>query len=148
MHGRIREYAELKKGIWNDTKTINRLMKSLEHTQAVNAFVTDVVTHGSRGKKPLKITVIRGYGDRSKEVKLNSRIAARISHKAFLLRKLSGREEEVRTLVNAIRDERLKAIVSARLFGGTDRLLTWQEVGKVTGMTPTAAQKAFERFTT
>ena len=148
MHGRILEYAELKKGIWNDTKTINRLMRTLEHTQSVNAFVTDVVTHGSRGKKPLKITVIRGYGDRSKEVKINSRIAARISHKAFLLRKLAGREDDVRTLVNSVHDDRLKAILTCRLFGVADRLLTWQEVGKMTGMTPSAAQKAFERFTT
>lgn len=148
MHGRIREYAELKKGIWNDKKTIKRLTASLDNVRPVNAYVTDVVTHGSRGKKPLKITVIRGYGDRSREVKINDRIATRFSHMLFLKKKLAEREPEVERIVRKVEDEKLRAILTARLFDGGERLLTWQEVAKITGQTAAACQKAFERFIT
>lgn len=103
----------------------------------------DSVTHGKKGKRPLKRTVIRGVPVREIEQKMHMLRSYRIRLKAAEIR-AGEMVMEIQEYINGIEDSRIRRLFTYRYV---DKL-TWAQVAVKMGGNHTAegCRKSAERY--
>lgn len=129
----LKSYVCLLKEIELDGKRIDSLRKELDTMTPMAGAVSDVVTHGKRGKKPLKTSVIHGLTDSTKINRKRARLQMRIlmmrQHQAEQKKRVAA----VERFIDSLDDDQFRLIVKLRCMGRADRLRTWEEVAAEMG---------------
>lgn len=143
----VRNYAILLKEIEIDTKRIESLRREIERTKPDLREVSDVVTHGKRGKKPLKTSVITGCVDYSSRNKKTMRLQTIIMIRRKNLERQQSRVVEAERVIASIEDDLVRTVVKLRCLGYSDKLRPWREVAMIMGegYTPEALRKVYQR---
>lgn len=140
----LKQYLSIKKEIAAEEARIDKLQREIDIMRPVGREVTDVVTKGKRGKKPLGICIIRGdrdYGDiNKKRAELRERKAKKELHVVSLEKKVI----DVETYIYSLEESDLRNILMYSCVDG----LNWKEVAEAMGdgYTEEACKKRFSRF--
>ena len=143
----IRNYVIILKEIDIDTRRIEQLRREIERTKPDLREVSDVVTHGKRGKRPLKTTVITGCVDYSDINRKTMRLQTILMIRKQNLERQQERVVEAERAIASIDDDLVRTVVKLRCLGYTDKLRPWREVAAIMGegYTPEALRKVYQR---
>ena len=83
----VREYVRLKKLLAAEYSRVKKLTEKLQNLAPVSAEVTDKVTCGKRGKKPLQTLTIHGKLDYSHENAIREKLRRCGATIVFICRK-------------------------------------------------------------
>ncbi|WP_143322548.1 hypothetical protein [Clostridium sp. HBUAS56010] len=140
----LKQYLSIKKEIDAEETRIDKLQREIDSMRPLEREVTDVVTKGKRGKKPLGICIIRGSGDyediNKKCANLRERKAKKELHVVALERKVI----DVEAFLYSMEESELRNIIMYSCVDG----MNWKEVAEAMGdgYTEEACKKKFSRF--
>lgn len=149
----VREYVRLKKLLAAEYSRVKKLTEKLQNLAPVPAEVTDKVTCGKRGKKPLQTLTIHGKLDYSQENAIREKLRRCGASIVFICRKTEELRAGFREFVNGIEPEETCAIFSDYLFiMPRETLPEWQDVADHvnwilhTELTADACRMRFNRY--
>lgn len=136
----LEQYADLRQEERDMINWINSLNQKILNMEVDN-IVSDTVTRGRKGKKPLGVVRIEGFPSREytrKKHKLQE-LKGKLERKdADLLDMLN----EVEEYIENVKDSRIRQIMRYRFIDD----MSWAQVAKQMHETPDSARMALERF--
>lgn len=140
----LKQYISIKREIEAEEIRINKLQREIDSMIPTEREVTDVVTKGKRGKKPLGICIIRGNGDYQDINKKRAELRERKARKELHVVSLEKKVIEVETYIYSLEESEMRSIL---LFSCVDGM-SWKEVAEAMGegYTEEACKKKFSRF--
>lgn len=149
----VREYVRLKKLLAAEYSRVKKLTEKLQNLAPVSAKVTDKVTCGKRGKKPLQTLTIHGKLDYSHENVIREKLRRCGASITFILRKLENVRPAVAAFIAGMEPGETRAIFAEYLLRMTrEPLPEWLEVAEdvnsimVTELTADACRMRFNRY--
>lgn len=138
----LRQYTSLVKEYTDENARINAMDEEIKALQPKYKEVTDIVTKGKRGKKPLGLCKIHGYEDqaiRRKRVRLRKRKAGQ----ELQLARIENMIIDIEEFINRIPDSETRRMM--RFFYIEDQ--SWGEVAESMGegYTGEACKKKVQR---
>lgn len=139
----LRQYTSLKKEFEDEDKRIREMDEEIRTTDPNNKEVTDVVTKGRRGKKPLGICTIHGYEDNTAINRKRARLRERKAKQELRLSRIENMILDVEEYVNDIPDSETRRIMRCFFIEGK----TWNEAAQAMGegYTGEACKKKIQR---
>ncbi|SEU27677.1 hypothetical protein SAMN05443270_4388 [Lacrimispora sphenoides] len=140
----LKQYLSIKKEIEAEEIRIDKLQREIDSMIPTEREVTDVVTKGKRGKKPLGICIIRGNGDYQDINKKRTELRERRAKKELHVVDLEKRVIDVETYIYSLEESELRNIL---LFSCIDGMI-WKDVAAAMGegYTEEACKQKFSRF--
>ena len=149
----VREYVRLKKLLAAEYSRIEKLTKKLKNLAPVSAEVTDKVTCGKRGKKPLQTLTIHGKLDYSPENAIREKLRRCGASITFIIRKLEIIHPAVAAFIGNMEATETRVIFAEYLLRMTrEPLPEWQVVADdvnsiyCTELTADACRMRFNRY--
>lgn len=141
--GILKQYTSLKKEFSDEEVRIMQMDQEIKAMNPENKEVTDVVTKGKRGKKPLGICTIHGFEDNSNINRKRARLRERKAKQELRLARIENMILDVEEFVNDVPDSETRRIM--RYFFLEDK--TWNEVAAAMGdgYTGDACKKKVQR---
>lgn len=138
----LKQYSSLKKEFSEEEIRIREMDKEIEQMTPNYMEVSDVVTKGKRGKKPLGTCVIHGYED-SAIIRRRARLRERKAKQELRLSRIENMILDVEEFVNGITDSETRRMM--RHFFIEEK--TWNEVADSMGegYTGEACKKKVQR---
>ena len=136
----FRGFINLLKEVEEEERRIRRLQRELEKLQPKAQTVTDVVTCGKRGKKPLATRTITGRLDYSGINRKSAQLRIRMANKQLRLAEIQTRLAEVEEYIYRIPDPVARRVMELYCLDYIDRPRTWEEVAREMGDGYTADQ--------
>lgn len=125
----LRQYTNLVKEAEEEEKRIREMEKEIEIMQPKCKEVTDTVTEGKRGKKPLGLCTIHGYEDHSVINRKRARLREHKAKQELMLAQIENKILDVEEFINDVPDSETRRIMRLFFVGGR----TWNEVAKSMG---------------
>lgn len=140
----LKQYLSIKKEIESEEVRINKLQIEIDSMKPAEKEVTDIVTKGKRGKKPLGLCIIRGNEDYQDINKKRTELRERKAKKELHVIDLEKRVIDVETYIYSLEESDLRNIL---LFSCIDGM-NWKEVAAAMGegYTEEACKQKFSRF--
>lgn len=140
----LKQYLSIKKEIDAEESRIDKLQREIDEMKPTERMVTDVVTKGKRGKKPLGICIIRGNGDYEEINKKRAELRERKAKKELHVVALEKKVIDVEAYIYRLEESDLRNIIMYSCVDG----LSWKEVAEAMGegYTEEACKKKFSRF--
>ncbi|ASN70276.1 hypothetical protein 10S9_22 [uncultured Caudovirales phage] len=140
----LKQYISIKREIEAEEARINKLQNEIDWMKPTEREVTDVVTKGKRGKKPLGICIIHGNGDYQDINKKRAELRERKAKKELHVVTLEKKVIDVETYIYSLEESDLRNILMYSCVDG----LNWKEVAEAMGegYTEEACKKKFSRF--
>ena len=140
----LKQYISLINEIRDEEERIHKLEKEIDSMNPIKREVTDVVTKGKRGKKPLGTYTIRGNEDNTSINRKRRQLRERKAKKELHVVHLDDMVIDAEEYIYNMEESELRRIL---MFFCIDRK-TWQEVAKSMGEGYTAEQckQKFSRF--
>lgn len=141
--GILKQYTSLKKEFSDEEIRIEKMDQEIKAMNPDNKEVTDIVTKGKRGKKPLGICTIHGFEDNSNINRKRARLRERKAKQELRLSRIENMILDVEEFINDISDSETRRIM--RYFFLEDK--TWNEVATAMGegYTGDACKKKVQR---
>ena len=141
--GILKQYTSLRKEFADEENRIAQMDQEIKAMNPEDKEVTDVVTKGKRGKKPLGICTIHGYEDNSNINRKRARLRERKAKQELRLSRIENMILDVEEFINDISDSETRRIM--RYFFLEDK--TWNEVAASMGdgYTGDACKKKVQR---
>ena len=142
--GILRQYVSIRKEIEDEEERIRELEKEIECMKPVNREVTDVVTKGKKGKKPLGICTVRGNEDNTPINKKRNKLRERKANKELHVVKLDNMVIEAEEYIYNMEESEIRRIL---MFFCIEKK-SWKEVAKAMGegYTEEQCKQKFSRF--
>lgn len=139
----LRQCASLKREYVEEEKRIQEMDAEIQAMAPVWKEVTDVVTKGKRGKKPLGICTIRGNEDNTQINRKRARLRERKAKQELRLVRIENMILDVEEYINDVPDSETRRMM--RLFYIEEK--TWNEVAEImgSGYTGEACKKKVQR---
>ena len=125
----LKQYTSLKKEIEEEERRIQAMNKEIERMRPVAAEVSDVVTKGKRGKKPLGTIIIHGQGDESKINRKRAQLRERKAKQEIRLSRLELMISDIEDFINAVEDSETRRIMRFFYLEGK----TWNQAAEAMG---------------
>ena len=140
----LKQYASMLKEAKDEERRIQNLEAEIMAMRPFDREVTDVVTRGKRGKKPLGTCVIRGENDHSAINRKRARLRERKARKELHVAQLEMMVADAEEYIYSLEDSELRRILE---FCCIDRK-SWEEVAEAMGegYTAEACKQKFSRF--
>ena len=140
----IKQYLSIKKEIESEEARIDKLQKEIDSMKPTEREVTDIVTKGKRGKRPLGICTIRGNGDYQDINKKRAELRERKAKKELHVIDLEKRVIDVETYIYSLEESELRNILLFNCIDG----MNWKDVAEAMGggYTEEACKQKFSRF--
>lgn len=140
----LRQYLAIKKEIDAEENRIDKLQMEINSMAPAEREVTDVVTKGRRGKKPLGICIIRGNNDYHDINKKRAELRERKAKKELHVVSLEKKVIDVEAYLYSLEESELRSILLYSCIDG----MNWREVADAMGegYTAEACKKKFSRF--
>ncbi len=140
----LKQYLSIKKEIEAEEIRIDKMQREIDSMIPTEREVTDIVTKGKRGKKPLGICIIRGNGDYQDINKKRAELRERRAKKELHVVDLEKRVIDVESYIYSLEESELRNIL---LFSCIDGM-TWKDVASAMGegYTEEACKQKFSRF--
>ena len=141
----LKQYTSLRKEVEDEERRIRAMNEEICRMCPAAAEVTDIVTRGKRGKKPLGTVTIHGVWDESKinlkRARLRERKAKQELQKAVLENLIADCEE----CINQVEDSELRRMLRFRYIENKE---TWKEVADAMGegYEPNMCKQRVSRF--
>ena len=149
----VREYVRLKKLLAAEYSRVEKLTKKLKNLAPVSAEVTDKVTCGKRGKKPLQTLTIHGKLDYSQENAIREKLRRCGASITFILRKIDELRPAIAAFIGNMEATDTRVIFAEYLLRMTrEPLPEWQVVADdvnsiyCTELTADACRMRFNRY--
>lgn len=149
----VREYVRLKKLLAAEYSRVKKLTEKLQNLAPVSAEVTDKVTCGKRGKKPLQTLTIHGKLDYSHENAIREKLRRCGALITFIIRKLEIIRPAVAAFIGNMEATDTRVIFAEYLLRMTrEPLPEWQVVADdvnsiyCTELTADACRMRFNRY--
>ena len=149
----VREYVRLKKLLAAEYSRVEKLTKKLKNLAPVSAEVTDKVTCGKRGKKPLQTLTIHGKLDYSQENAIREKLRRCGASITFILRKIDELRPAIAAFIGNMEATETRVIFAEYLLRMTrEPLPEWQVVADdvnsiyCTELTADACRMRFNRY--
>lgn len=142
--GILKQYVSIRKEIEDEEERIRELEKEIECMKPVNREVTDVVTKGKKGKKPLGICIVRGNEDNTPINKKRNKLRERKANKELHVVKLDNMVIEAEEYIYNMEESEIRRIL---MFFCIEKK-SWKEVAKLMGegYTEEQCKQKFSRF--
>lgn len=142
--GILKQYASIRKEIKDENKRIADLEKEIDAMRPEHHEVTDVVTRGKRGKKPLGTCTIHGYEDHKKLNAKRAQLRERKARKELHTVKLERMAMDVEDYIYSLPESETRRILLFFCLDGKG----WQDVAEAMGegYTAEACKQKFSRF--
>lgn len=139
----LRQCASLKREYVEEEKRIQEMDAEIQAMAPVWKEVTDVVTKGKRGKKPLGICTIHGNEDNTQINRKRARLRERKAKQELRLVRIENMILDVEEYINDVPDSETRRMM--RLFYIEEK--TWNEVAEImgSGYTGEACKKKVQR---
>lgn len=140
----LKQYKSLCQEAGREEIRIREMSDEIDKMSAEYKEVTDVVTMGKKGKKPLGTCVIRGHNDYTKIHRKKARLRERKAIQEIKLAKIENMILDVEEFINNVEDSELRMIL--RLYFIEAK--TWAEVAENmgSGYTQEGCKKKIQRF--
>jgi hypothetical protein len=140
----LKQYLSIRKEIDAEESRIDKLQREIDSMRPMEREVTDVVTKGKRGKKPLGICIIRGAGDYEDINKKRANLRERRAKKELQVVTLERKVIDVEAFLYSMEESELRSIIMYSCVDG----MNWKEVAEAMGdgYTEEACKKKFSRF--
>ena len=125
----LRQYYSLRREIKEEEIRISKLERDILNTAPRHVEVTDVVTTGKRGKKPLGSIKISGFGDQTSINRKRSMLREHKARKELKLARLEALVCDVEDFIDSIPDSETRRIMRFFYLDG----LTWAETAAAMG---------------
>lgn len=149
----VREYVRLKKLLAAEYSRVKKLTEKLQNLAPVSAEVTDKVTCGKRGKKPLQTLTIHGKLDYSQENAIREKLRRCGATITFILRKIDELRPAIAAFIGNMEATDTRVIFAEYLLRMTrEPLPEWQVVADdvnsiyCTELTADACRMRFNRY--
>lgn len=149
----VREYIRLKKLLASEYSRVKKLTEKLLNLAPVSAEVTDKVTCGKRGKKPLQTLTIHGKLDYSPENAIREKLRRCGASITFILRKIDELRPAIAAFIGNMEVTDTRVIFAEYLLRMTrEPLPEWQVVADdvnsiyCTELTADACRMRFNRY--
>ena len=149
----VREYVRLKKLLAAEYSRVKKLTEKLQNLAPVSAEVTDKVTCGKRGKKPLQTLTIHGKLDYSHENAIREKLRRCGASITFILRKIDELRPAIVAFIGNMEATETRVIFTEYLLRMTrEPLPEWQVVADdvnsiyCTELTADACRMRFNRY--
>ena len=143
----FRNYINLLKEIDENDRRINQLQRQINEMKPKAREVTDIVTCGKRGKKPIATKKIHGFYDHSAINKKIANMRRRISIKHLQVAALEERIADVEEYIANMKDDELRRLLTLYCADGDGKLKPWEQVADEMGpgYTAESCRKMFSR---
>lgn len=140
----LRQYASILAEFDEENKRINAIELEIASMEPEQKEVSDVVTRGKRGRKPLGTCTVHGYEDHQKLNRKRARLRERKAKKELHSVHLDDMIIDAEEYIYSLPESELRRIL---LFKLIDKK-TWQEVAESMGdgYTAEACKQKFSRF--
>lgn len=125
----LRQYYSLRREIKEEEIRISKLERDILNTAPRHVEITDVVTTGKRGKKPLGNIKISGFGDQTAINRKRSMLREHKARKELKLARLEASVCDVEDFIDSIPDSETRRIMRFFYLDG----LTWAETAAAMG---------------
>lgn len=149
----VREYVRLKKLLAAEYSRVKKLTEKIQNLAPVSAEVTDKVTCGKRGKKPLQTLTIHGKLDYSHENAIREKLRRCGASITFILRKIDELRPAIAAFIGNMEATETRVIFAEYLLRMTrEPLPEWQVVADdvnsiyCTALTADACRMRFNRY--
>lgn len=141
--GILKQYTNLKKEFQEEEKRISDMESEICNMAPEEKEVTDVVTKGRRGKKPLGVCTIHGFSDNTAINRRRSRLRERKARQELRLCRIENMILDVEEYINDIPDSESRRMMRYFFIEGK----TWGEVALSmgNGYTAEACKKKIQR---
>lgn len=139
----LKQYVSLNREAQEEEKRISEMDTEIRQMSPDNEEVTDVVTKGRRGKKPLGICTIHGYEDNTAINRKRAKLRERKARQELRLARIENMILDVEEYINDVPNSETRIMM--RLFFLQDK--TWTEVAAYMGdgYTAEACKKKVQR---
>lgn len=140
----LRQYASLVAEVESEEKRIGEMQSDVDRMRPDRRIVTDVVTKGKRGKKPLGICIIHGSSDYRRLMKKRAKVRERKARKELHVAQLETMIIDAEEFIYSVNDSDMRNIL---LYFCIDRK-SWDEVAEAMGegYTAEACKQKYSRF--
>lgn len=140
----LKQLASLIKEFKDEEARVQELEAEIAAMRPLDKEVTDVVTRGRRGKKPLGTCVIRGENDHTRINRKRAQLRVRKAKKELHLSQIEIMVVEAEEYIYSLEESELRRIL---IFFCIDRK-SWDEVAEAMGdgYTAEACKQKFSRF--
>ena len=138
------QYNSLLQEIKQDTAKVELLQNEIETMRPDKEEVTDVVTTGKRGKKPISTKKIHGFESHAKINRKRALLRKRIGLKNLHIARMYEQTAEVEEYIDSLQSSELRRILKYRCIDNMD----WQSVAgkRGAGYTAESCKQRFSRF--
>ena len=126
----FKNYINLLKEIEENDRRINQLQRQINDMKPKAREVTDIVSCGKRGKKPIATKKIHGFYDHSAINKKIANMRRRISIKHLQVAALEERIADVEEYIAGMKDDEIRRLLTLYCDG---HLKTWEQVAEEMG---------------
>lgn len=141
--GILKQYASLKREFADEEKRIMEMDAEIQVMEPMRNEVTDIVTCGKRGKKPLGTRTIHGFEDNTAINRKRARLRERKAKQELRLSRIENMILDVEEFINEVPDSETRRMM--RFFFLEEK--TWNEVAELMGegYTGEACKKKVQR---
>lgn len=138
------QYNSLLQEIKQDILKVEKLQDEIALMSPDKEEVTDVVTTGKRGKKPISTKKIHGFESHSKINRKRAQLRKRIGLKNLHIARMEEQIGEVEEYIDSLQDSEMRRILKYRCIDNMD----WQSVAEKmgAGYTAESCKQRFSRF--
>lgn len=130
----FKNYINLLKEIEENDRRINQLQRQINDMKPKAREVTDIVSCGKRGKKPIATKKIHGFYDHSAINKKIANMRRRISIKHLQVAALEERIADVEEYIDGMKDDEIRRLLTLYCADGDGgHLKTWEQVAEEMG---------------
>ena len=140
----LNQYISLKKEIADEQRRIDQMERQIRSMVPKVQQVSDKVSCGKRGKKPLGNVTIRGIGDQTAINRKRAALRSRKAKQELRLAKLETMVCDIEDFINQIEDSETRRIMRLFVIQGH----TWKETADLmgNGYTEEACKQIYSRF--
>lgn len=140
----LKQYSSLLKEIKDESERVQELEAEIASMRPIDKEVTDVVTKGRRGKKPLGTCVIHGENDHTRINRKRAQLRVRKAKKELHLSQLEVMVADAEEYIYSLEESELRRIL---IFFCIERK-SWDEVAEAMGdgYTAEACKQKYSRF--
>lgn len=141
----FRQFVSICKEIDDEEVRVKKLQDQIDSMRPLEREVTDIVTRGKRGKKPLGICKIRGSEDHQELNKKRAELRERKARKELSIAQREKGIIEAEEFIYSLEESETRRIL---LFYCIDGIRSWKGVAEAMGEGYTAdmCKQAFSRF--
>lgn len=140
----LRQFINLCQESENERIRIGKLEQEIDAMEPMDRCVSDVVTKGKRGKKPLGICTVHGNNDNSLINRKREKLRERKAKKELHLVQINNMIIDAEEFIYSVDDSELRRIM---IYSCIEQK-SWNEVAEAMGegYTPEACKQKFSRF--